>query len=1188
MKLRNLGGWGVLIAMLSIHPRVVDADQTLMLLNRAGPIVLPASEEALKPEMWRHQHMQLRVGLLSEMVPPLTLRNNRGEFEGISADYTGIIAGLLGVPVTVTQFVDDDRAWQALSRGEIDVIANINRWQLPAGAQLSQPYVSTQSVIAVSTSQKQQPGYYLTDRTVAMARGYLPEAVVKRFYPLAKLQMYDNYQDAISAAAFGKADIFLGDAYSVSRNFMNNLRIAQYSLLPQNEIGFAVDAHNTQLLNLINQSLRALSADVKNDILTRWLPGRGGLLEGAAPLEFTPEEQAFIRQKPLINVLTASYYAPMSFVDSDSNVRGIGPDVLAIVALRTGLTFRFSIANHINEITAQLMDGRADMAVSLTPSDSRRSQMLFSRAYMNNAFVLVTEIKSRNIRSLEDMRGKRLGVISGTGMAEKIKESWPDIKLVEAQSAENVLNLLDDGKVDGAVNTLANSDFQIARNYKDEMHIVSTIGSSPAFISFAISKKEPILQNIIDKVLLAIPPDELDLIGNRWRPNNMVIADSFISRHRNMLIFGGTSTILLLLLFASWGIYLRQQIRLKALAQAQLADQYQKIRQLLDGMPFPMFTRDREGRLSDCNRPYLDTVGIDKCVALGRKATEESVFSDPAEGEALHELILNVMDQDIHILNDHNYHLLNANNQTYQLPVFQWILPLKDAAGHIVGCMGGWMDISERQQMLGVLQQSKEEAEAASRAKSTFLSTMSHEIRTPLNAIIGMLDMAIKRGKKGELDMQALEVASSSADGLVDLIGDILDISRIESGHVELHPQPTNLAPLAQNVINIFQGLALQKHISLSLVLPDQPLDDVEIDALRVKQIIGNLLSNAIKFTDHGGVTLRLTQDVDAESGEANITLVVEDTGIGIPEDQQSLLFRPFEQASNRRKGTGLGLFICQTMCRMMAGDLTLDSDVKHGTTVVATLKASKVVAKTSEPQVAMGVQWKGPLSILMVDDNEANRMLMIKQLGYLGHQVKDAPEGTSALAMMAQESFDVIITDCNMPIMNGYQLTQAIRAEESLQERSPVYIIGFTADAMNEARDRCMAAGMNSCLFKPCTLDDISTVLAAAKVMRPIEHGEIQLDGITAGDNHLRPRVLEQLRRSNRLNSEELNLRWSERNSAAVRELTQHILSSARLIHDKQLIVACERVLLQADEATVVRLMASLELQNQILSNLQ
>ncbi|EJL82577.1 PAS domain S-box [Pantoea sp. GM01] len=1160
--------------------QVMAATEQMTLLSRVNDAVDATIPLTLSPEgeQWVKHHPVLKVGVFSRDWPPFTFRSSRNELQGISAEYLNQITAMLGVSVEVTRFESEQALWQALKDNKIDLIPTVTSWGAPQGSQLTQPYTGVQSIIAVPSRQNQQPGYYLTDRTVAMARGFMPEATFKRYYPLAKLQIYDNYQDAISAVTFGRAEVYFGDAYPVSRNFLNNLRIAQYASTPETKISFAVNTNNATLLTIFNQALNALPAEFSRKILQFWLPGRSGLLQEGQPIPLNSEELLWIKKHPQLDVLTLKNYAPVSFIDNNGNVRGVGPDVLSMVALTTGLNFRFIRGDNVESMIEQVTENKADMLVALTPSASRLEKLRFTRGYLRNAFVLVVPKKDRQTLSVADLQGKRLGIIAGTAVEPMIAQQYPTIKIVHATDANHVMKLLDKGKVDAVVNTMVNTEYQLVSIYNDAFKIVNTVGDNPAFIAFAVSANEPMLQNIIDKVLLSYPPDELDLIGNRWRPHNMVVEDSFWYRYSTVIIGSLSAALALVLISAIWAFYLRRQTILKEQAQQALDDQNQKMRHLLDGMPFPMFTRDVQGRLIDCNRHYLDIVGLERSQALGKTILEEAPFYRQEHALRIHQVFMDVMNRNQPYFIDETFDVNPNTGKKKFMAFYSWFLPYQDASGQMAGVLGGWMDITERMQMTEALRIAKEQAEEASRAKSTFLSTMSHEIRTPMNAIIGMLDIAIRKGKTGELDMQALEVASDSAEGLVELIGDILDISRIENGRVELMPKPGNIVDIAQSVVNTFKGLALQKQISLSLQVPSHAVENVEIDALRIKQVMANLLSNAIKFTDSGGVLLEVEQQLNQMTQQAEITLRVSDSGIGIPLEQQSQLFQPFEQADNRRTGTGLGLYISQSFCRMMNGDITLESQPSQGTRVTATILLP-VASQLPAAEVAMPISKNlSEMRILMVDDNVANRLLMNKQLSHLGHQVTEAADGLAALALINHQRWDLVITDCNMPGMDGYQLTRAIRDLEQAQQLPALPIIGFTADAMNEARDRCLQAGMNGCLFKPCTLDDVRRALLEVFAQPSDAVPTFHLAEITGNDSQLNAQIIGQLKRSNADYQEELNQLLAKRDGKSLLELNAQIRASAQRIHADFILRACDSVE-QANEEE--RIQAGYQLQS-------
>ena len=485
--------------------------------------------------------------------------------------------------------------------------------------------------------------------------------------------------------------------------------------------------------------------------------------------------------------------------------------------------------------------------------------------------------------------------------------------------------------------------------------------------------------------------------------------------------------------------------------------------------------------------------------------------------------------------------------------------------------------IARRQQLVNELNAAKQRADEANRAKTTFLATMSHEIRTPMNAVIGMLELAMKKADQGIIDRFAIEVASVSARELLDLIGDILDIARIESGHLSLNPKRSNIKSLVEAVTRMFDGLARQKQ--LSLVCESSPAADVDvlIDPIRFKQIVSNLLSNAIKFTNKGEVRLTLTVQPAHDAQHVSVCLRVADTGVGISVQDQSRLFSPFVQASNNtqsaRQGSGLGLVICRELCEMMGGQLHLNSVEGLGTQidivmVVPVLEHEEHAVDGHEPEPGIGRS----LNILVVDDYPANRMLLAQQLSYLGHRVTDAENGVLGLKAWRLGYFDVVITDCSMPLMNGYQLAQAIRAEEVQLARAACQIFGFTANAQPGEVERCLEAGMDRCLFKPISLKDLSACLATGQVQslkgingdesgRDDEIDLTYLKQLSQGDESMIQGLLAELATRNRQDLAALIELFVKDDYAGMAALAHGIKGGGRLVRARKLIECCEQL---------------------------
>ncbi|MEG0858075.1 MAG: transporter substrate-binding domain-containing protein [Pseudomonas sp.] len=502
------------------------------------------------------------------------------------------------------------------------------------------------------------------------------------------------------------------------------------------------------------------------------------------------------------------------------------------------------------------------------------------------------------------------------------------------------------------------------------------------------------------------------------------------------------------------------------------------------------------------------------------------------------------------------------------------LIPLGVAATLLLALVLAWNRYLKRLQ--SALLHAKEEAVSANRAKSRFLASMSHEIRTPMNAILGMLELASLKAAQGVLDRLSIDVASDAAHSLLDLIGDVLDVTRIESGRLELAPQRVQLRDQVTRVVQLFDQQARSKGLQLVLELAGQVDALVLLDPLRFKQILANLLSNAIKFTHQGRICVQLKAQAEGES--LTLLLCVEDTGIGIGEADQKRLGELFWQASNScpaaRSGAGLGLGICRALCEAMGGQMRLRSTLGKGTRVDIQLKLSCLAIEASVPSRP---STKAPapamrLRVLVADDNPANRLLLEHQLHYLGHRTSVVEDGAQALHRWLTGEFDVVICDCNMPGLSGYALVRAIREHERRTQAARCRVLGFTANAIAGERRRCHMAGMDGCLFKPLSLDTLSQALAAKSEVEhymqsplPDEPRDgLDLTGLkhlTARDPAALKTLLGELQKSLRQDLQRMGQLAREGEPHALRDLAHRIKGGARIVRAQALVEACERV---------------------------
>lgn len=1019
--------------------------------------------------LWLRNRDQLILGVPKPDDPPLDITLRSDAYEGVTADMIGMLSHLLNIDIVVKTLPSRAEAIDALKRGEIDLLSSSNSYEEEQQLLLTNRYIADDPAIYKSIHVPEQD-----IKTVAVPSYYLPAITVKRYLPNVKIKTYPSRYSAISAVAYGQVDAVMVDMISgnfiVNKFYQDSIQLLRPLYVDTHGFSFALEKQNRRLKKIIDVALHRILDGKRDEIAKRW--SGGGLSIDAKRIGLTSSQWVWLGQKRTIRIAVNSGVPPLSFLDVNGTLHGVVADLIQVLRAKLDVEIEAVPVNTAKQMLQLLDDGSVDAAV-MSPSSERKHRYLFSRAFALDPLSYVVGVKHEMTDPESLIKFGTVAIVKGFIATQAIDKAYGKMTTHSFDRIEDALRCVAMEVCDVVVLPLRVAKYYINSKFPDSLLVTGELFESvPIGASFMVSYENQMLRNILDKVIAIIPPDELEGLSNRWRVSPQKEAITWQEFVREFGIF--ISLILLLTIWVSlWGLSLRKQMRERRLAEEALNAQLKFIEDLVDGTPHPIYARDHSGQLILCNSSYASFFGEPKANLLGG-----NLDSDREQWPFLAPLFTDlVVACEERRVQEGDHRLVMARGG---VDVYHWVQPYYDRDGKVQGGIGGWIDVSERLRLLDDLAVASQEAQEANRAKSTFLATMSHEIRTPMNAIIGLLELTLRRDRLHEEDKASLSIAHGSAADLLSLIGDILDISKIESGRLELVPEPHDIVALTESVVTVFNALARQKNLQLELVVGASHW--VQIDGLCYKQVVSNLISNAIKYTDKGSVRVELLSRIS--DGWCTLQLAVRDTGIGIDPMEQEKLFQPFYQASQpkhiEQSGTGLGLMISRSLCELMGGSLLLESEPGRGTRVLIEMKLPLTDAVELAPSVELGNTTRSDrrLQVMVVDDHPTNRLLISQQLAYLGHEAKAVESGVQALRLSAEYPFDVIITDFNMPSMNGFELTRQYRAREHHNGMRRCVILGLTADARQEQVSEGYLAGMDDCLFKPVGLEELGHCL--------------------------------------------------------------------------------------------------------------
>lgn len=1074
-------------------------EKTLQLLARYDT-TQPALQLA-EPIPSGFRNKVIKVAVAGQPQPPLFMDTDTRRFEGLSADYLSLIQSMLDTTIELYHYPDQSAAQKAVISGEMQMLA-INivlPTSQPQPLLVSAPWMLDYSVLGYKADRSINL-HPTQEQRIAWSGEPQRREYLEQHYKDEQLIRFPGYYDAVASVVFNQTGQVWGNAATLNHLnrylFANALKIVpdEHSI-PMN-VSFGISPHYPLLAKAIDKALPQIPLAIRMQIAKRWQLDVHHVLQ-RNPLALTLEEEQWLQANSRVDTLLPVALAPLSSRVAKMPFRGMSIDVLELIANLTGLNFSAYASGAVSTTSSNSPPPRLFPLDILEREDEAHPQ-LTTRPWLVSHWVIIRNQKPRHVIGRDAFPFGSALMLNNQAMKEWMLQHYPNLNLSDTADPMDALRQLQEHKVDAVVLPKIFADYLLRNHFGDTLHVESTLGAEPARFVMRVEPGNEMLVSILNKALLAIPPETLFKLLAQWRQAETPFLTASWQNYKQAILMIVAVSAGLIVLILLWNRHLRKVIQQRIQAENALKNQLNFTHTLFNDSPVAMYIRDKKTRLVDCNKAYLRFMNVQREEVIGKRLSdvfqgnnasiqsiEEGYQQTLRDGEAVMRDIQMVFEQ-----------------QPFQL--YNWTLPFRDRLGEVAGVIGGWLDVTERNALLQELQLAKDAADKANRSKSEFLASMSHEIRTPLHAIIGLLELETRSQPMDSLS-ENIRVAYSSANALLSLIGDVLDLSKIESGMYQPTPETVYLPDVIEQAVALFRNKAESKGIDLRVEM-DIAAYWVKTDPLMINQILSNLLSNAIKFTEEGTVTVVLMQGIAQDEEGSEFVIEVSDNGCGMTEDQQHAIFEPFVQVGERHQqqlGTGLGLSICHNLAHLLDGELIVESAPGEGAVFSFYFRAPQGEPRDqTQPHLSHPLS-SDKLSVLVIDDHAPNRLLLGKQLEMSGHQVVVSESAAEALTLWQQDPlrFDLIITDCNMPAMNGFQFAEALRQHEQQHHLPPIMLFGLTASAEQHIMQRCLQSGMNDCLFKPLNLDRLLAQIAHCNRRNPTHVEQSPAAGLPIND---------------------------------------------------------------------------------------
>ncbi len=1009
---------------------------------------------------------------------PYDFLNEEGEHDGISADVLELISEKSGLTITVVPDVWAN-TMEKMRAGELMGLSCAAATKPRQEFLLfSKPYVSLSLGIIVQQHRDDiQSMDDLIGFTVAVNKDSYLHTWLTINYPNLDLVLTNSNDESLEAVSFGKADAYIGNiavaTNVIKQRYLSNLRVVAKVPNFTTDTSVAIDKRYPLLHSIIEKSLSAITAAEKQQIIDKWYAVVSDsrafeiLPYEQSRLDLTEKEQQWIDQHPVVRIGVDPDWPPFDFIDKNGEHSGISADYLQLISKQTGLQFQLEPYTDWQSVIEAAQTNQIELIAALSRNTFRETFLDLSIPYLDYPLAIATT-KFGHLTSLAEFNNKPVGVVKGYFAESILLAYYPEIDIVYVPSVRDGLAMLAAEEIDAYFDIIATITHNASQSGLTHLN-TSIVREYSSALHMGIVKDQPELVSIINKALAAITADERRTIDQRWMSVNTI-------ERTNYTLLIQVVALLLIFLLASfyWNRRLRTEIDKRLISEQQLRDSEAQLLHLINVMPMSlMVTSAEDGSILLANEHCYEELGFS--AELQKTINVQEFYADITQRKQ----VLEQLSTDGEI----NGVMLKIQTRNGQIIEGLFSIISIQYQGK-PAFLGFFMNMDDRIALEDSLKESKTHAEAANLAKSQFLANMSHEIRTPMNAILGFTELLDEQVTEPRLK-SFIKTIRSAGNTLLLLINDILDLSKIEAGKLQLNKTATDPHQLFDEIANMFVLQIRNKDLALHLDIdPDLP-HGLLLDATRLRQVLFNLISNAVKFTDTGHIRIHVHADnVDDHLSKLDLHILVEDTGIGIPEAEVEHIFEIFAQQSGQdvRKygGTGLGLSITRRLIEMMGGHIHLQSKSGEGSVFSIDLPGIDIAAIASDKIRQQALAFDAshirfePAHMLIVDDVAHNRELIRQHFINSLIQTSEAENGQLAVDFVKKNPVDLVLMDIRMPVMDGYEAAKQIK-----MIKPDLPVVALTASVMKDAYEQDRLDHFDAYLRKPVLRNELFHALS-------------------------------------------------------------------------------------------------------------